>query len=342
VRHGILVLNDKLDLRLKVLIVCQAGFGIGLGHLSRSLVIANTLSARFKADVHFLIQGSSINRDDLKMYSHQFVTSNQELEWKISEQGSANIVFIDLHPQRVPLELGRTINLMHKAGAKVVAIDGLMKFRSELDLIFIPSFHFNLPADLIKGAPVVFGWDCFLLDPLKSRSNWSHGLRVLALSGGSDATDLGENWPSLLNQSLPVGSELHWVTGPFAQKPHLPSSNRINIVEHTAPAGLRPLMQQANYAVTVFGVSFFELLYLGVPTVVFSPYAAKDTEIIKAIEKLGIALVAENERDATDRLKKLMTNHELSLQLSTQAQKQLCVSGVERLCIEITRLMDCS
>lgn len=330
---------EKSGCHIKVLIVCQAGSGIGLGHLSRSLVIAKAFRARFKADVRLLIQSDSLERDDLKAYPHQFLPPNDELAEQIVKQDPVDLVLLDLQPERVPRELGNAISVMRKVGAKVVAIDGLLECRPELDLIFIPSFHFEPPANLEKGAPIVFGWDCFLIDPQLSPLRWRHGRRVLALSGGSDATQLGETWPAILNETLPAATQLHWVTGPFAKRPIWPAAPRIRMVEHIAPTGLGLIMQESQYAVTVFGVSFFELLYLGVPTVVFSPYGSKDSKAISAIETLGVALVATSEREATKRLTKLMANDELALQLSQRSQAQIYLSGVRRLCSEITALM---
>jgi spore coat polysaccharide biosynthesis predicted glycosyltransferase SpsG len=150
---------------------------------------------------------------------------------------------------------------------------------------------------------------------------------------------LGETWPDLLNRYLHKDLELHWVTGPFAQRPHWPDIRRLKIVEHVAPDGLEALMQESNYAITVFGVSFFELLRLGVPTVVFSPYGGKDSSELHAIAEKGVALVANDEREAIDRLVELLKQDELARQLTERARTTLKISGVERLCSEISALM---
>lgn len=324
---------------MKVLITCHAGVGIGLGHLSRSLVIAKALQSRFGAEVQWLIQSDPLARHELSAFQHRFVPPDQDLAKEMLAQGPVDLVLLDLQPQRLPLDLGRAIGALRASGAKVVAIDGLLAYRAELDLIFMPSFQFRPPADLTDGAPIVFGWDCFLLDGHVAPTPWVPGRRVLALTGGSDATHLGEGWPNLLNEVLPTDVALHWVTGPFAAKPNWPRVPRLEMVEHVAPQGLGPLMQRADYAVTVFGVSFFELLYLGVPTVVFSPYGGKDSYELNAIAEAGVALVAADERDATQRLLELLGHDALARQLSERARAKLSRSGAERLCSEISGLM---
>jgi UDP-N-acetylglucosamine:LPS N-acetylglucosamine transferase len=86
-------------------------------------------------------------------------------------------------------------------------------------------------------------------------------------------------------------------------------------------------------------VSFFELLQLGVPTVVFSPYGEKDDPELQEIEQEGLAIVARDEKDATQKLTALMNNEELAAQLSGTAARRLKSQGVDRLCAEVKMLM---
>lgn len=325
---------------MKVLIACHAGAGVGLGHLTRSLVIAKSLGERFRAEVRFLIQSEPFQRDNLDGYAHRFVPRDASLLDAVNVQGPVDLVLLDLQPNQVPTGLGPALRQWRVAGTKVVAIDGLLAFRPDLDLIFLPAFQFNPPTDLPDGAPIVYGWDCFLLDLQWSAKPWQPGGNVLALTGGSDATRLGATWPVLLDQVLPADVSLHWVTGPFAPRPAWPQEPRIHMVEHVAPAGLGPLICQANYAVTVFGVSFFELLCMGVPTVVFSPYGGKDSSEMSAIANSGVALVAADEREATTMLKALLTQDDLAQHLSKRARETLKGGhGAERLCAEIVDCM---
>ncbi len=286
-----------------------------------------------------MIQGDPLLRDDLLVLEHRFVPLDLDLAAQLAGETPVDLLVLDVHPQQVPAGLGRVIGAWRAAGAKVIAIDGLLNLRPELDLIFIPSFQFKPPADLQDGAPIVWGWDCFLLDVPSASAPWQPGRRVLALTGGSDATQLGASWPGLLNRALPHDAELHWVTGPYALKPNWPAAPRIPMFEHVAPAGLAALMRQTHCAVTVFGVSFFELLAWGVPTVVFSPYGDKDAAELGAIAASGVAWVAADEHDATERLVELLEQEELARELSQRARAALGQSGVQRLCSEMAALI---
>jgi spore coat polysaccharide biosynthesis predicted glycosyltransferase SpsG len=190
---------------------------------------------------------------------------------------------------------------LRQRNLKVISVDGLVDQRGKLDLLFVPSFRRSPPEDS-TGGPVVSGWDCFLLNVRRPPIPWKPGKRVLALAGGSDATGLGEVLPTLLDAALRVGTELHWVTGPYARQPVLPASPRLAILNHQSPSDLNDLMMRANYALTVYGVSFFESLYYGTPTVVFSPYGNKDDAELATVAEEGVALTASDEVDAVAQL----------------------------------------
>lgn len=315
---------------MNALIVCHTGAWLGLGHLTRSLVAARALQQELGANVHLLIQGGPVQRADLARFEHRFLGLEESLDSAIRQQArhvDAQVVVLDLHPRLVPAGMDTLLKALRQDGRKIIGVDGLVSHRSHLDLIFIPSFHFSPPASLAGAATILFGWDCFLLNVKHPAVDWKHGRQVLALSGGSDATYLGKTLPALLDAALPADTELHWVTGPYAQQPVLPPSPRISMLNHQSPSGLDDLMANANYAVTVYGVSFFELLYYGVPTVVFSPYGNKDDAELAAIAAEGVALVAKDEAEAVVKLKELMADDNLAASLSRYARQKQSVSG---------------
>jgi hypothetical protein len=215
------------------------------------------------------------------------------------------------------------LQALRRAGFKVVAIDGLVRYQAYLDLIYLPSIRQWIELEPGAKVPVVYGWDCLLLPAAPQPSPWQPGHNVLILTGGADATELGQVWPDYLDAELEAHTHLHWVRGPYAKQPALPRRPVLQWTIHHAPQGLKPLMADCHYAVTVFGVTFFELLQHGVPTVVFSPYGRKDDTDLLHIAKAGVALVADDERDAVDKLRELMGDSCRCAQLSAKARAQV-------------------
>ena len=163
---------------------------------------------------------------------------------------------------------------------------------------------------------------------------------MLLLTGGSDTSNLGKTLPVLLDKLLDSHVELHWVRGPFSSAPNLPKKCRLNWIVHNAPDCLDELIVQSDYAMTAFGVSFFEVLQYGLPTVVFSPYYDKNNDELNALSTERVAEVASNPKIATHSLNELMRNDKLAKEYSLNALKKMSINGVQNICNEIYALMD--
>jgi spore coat polysaccharide biosynthesis predicted glycosyltransferase SpsG len=316
------------------LLVCQAGEGIGLGHLTRCMVVAHALRDKLGADVHLLIQGSHIERADLLNFQHQFIPASEPLVDFLTStipSGEPWLLALDIHPAKVPDDLDSLLLLARNTGCRTIGIDGLLKYRNQLDMVFLPSMRCDDPLAQGPGTPVVYGLDCILIPEITSTRTWAPGPDVLVLTGGSDATRLGKIWPTQLDAALSEHTRVQWVRGPYAQAPQQPTSPRLSWLIHQAPASLQSHMTGVNYALTVFGVSFFELIKMGVPTVVFSPYGNKDLPDLRLIDSAGLGLTATDERDAIAKLMQLMADDELAHAISNRCQRAMAHSGAERL-----------
>jgi spore coat polysaccharide biosynthesis predicted glycosyltransferase SpsG len=188
--------------------------------------------------------------------------------------------------------------------------------------------------------PVLSGWDCFLLGvPPPIRTVWRPDSDVLVLTGGSDPTGLGKTLPVQLNDRLAAKTRIDWVSGPYAVPPSFPSAPRVSFVLHRAPPCLDRLMDLASYALAVYGVSFYELLYYGVPTVVFSPYGDKDKAELAIVEAEGLALTARDAEDAVEQLHRLMQDEVLAMGLSQRARARMAARGEEKFIHAVAKLM---
>ena len=325
---------------MNILIVCSLGNNTGLGHYSRSKIISKMFIENFNANVNWLIHGKNISSFISDKFSKKIFLCEEKLELKILGSNKFDIIVFDIHPSSLNDSFEDILKKIKGSGSLIIAIDGLINYHKFVDLIFIPSFYFyNRPILNIIKHKVVFGWDCFLIETKKVINEWSNGKNILALTGGSDLKKLGNTLPKLLNDKLPKNTVLNWIIGPFADKPIIPKNCNLKIRLHNAPDNLNSIMNISNFAITVYGVSFFELLNVGVPTVVFSPYNKKDDIELDKLKKLNLAMVAKNEYDATEMLVKLMKDHKLAKKLSKNAKKQMKNKGSKRLAFEVKKLL---
>lgn len=316
------------------LLVCHAGAGLGIGHLTRMLALADALERTGMDRVELLVQGERLVRSDLDHFPRTFIGLEADLAAAVlscAEDLAPGVVVFDLHPRLVPDGTDDLLGSLAAGGLRLVAVDGLFDVCDRLDIAWIPSFAADPAVLEACTGEIHHGWDSYLIRKRLPGKEWRAGSSVLVLTGGSDVTGQARTLPTLLEASLPPGTEIHWVRGPFAPAPVLPPSPRLAWSLHQAPEGLDELAVDSGYALTVFGVTLFELLQYGVPTVVYSPY----TDMVQPeLELLGgedVAVVADTADSAVTELARLMGDAERAEALSRAALDRLRVGGADRL-----------
>lgn len=305
----------------------HAGEGVGLGHLTRSLVAAHSLVLRLGAQVDFVAVGHKIDDTLAKESKVHFSVTDGPIDIVVDQLTKNNryaAICLDLFNSLLVEGLGLVLEKLRKSGCHIVAIDSLLGFERLIGLLYVPSFMPPASLDVVGfEGRLAYGWDAYLLNVQAKEQILDRAESILVLTGGSDVTRLGRDWPAMLSRYLPSGSVVYWVTGPFSESPIFPNSSSVEFIEYVAPAGLSALMHRAEIAITVFGVSFFELIALGVPTVVFSPYGEKDSRELQGIGEQRIALVSQDAKDAAEKAAILLNDFEFRTELSNNARNKL-------------------
>jgi len=315
----------------RILLVTQAGKASGLGQLTRSIILTQALQEIAKANVTLLIVGDKFDLPELSFISHEFCPDSRDFNTSVLDSveriGPETVIFDAVNHYNNDYMLNLLQQLRDKS-LNLIAVDGMLRCIDQLDLVYIPSFYldpeYSGPAYQHK---IMHGWNTYLLKKPPHTEKWQKGNNAIVLTGGSDTTCLAHRLPSQLDEHLPDGTAVHWIKGPFAASPVIPSEARLHWTVHHAPSDIYPIASQMNYAISVYGVSFFEMLQLGLPCVVFNPYdiGSREMEILKT-EKL--ALVADNEMQAVSGLAELMENNALSGRLALRAKNAITCSGV--------------
>lgn len=327
----------------KILLVCYASSKIGLGHLSRLLALAQNLKKDKNTVPEFLIFGDLIKKDELDSFVvHNFSVENDFTQTiqGLLEDNNFKAIVIDVYQNHNISNLQNLLTQLKKQNIFIISIDSLIEYCDILDLIWIPSFNFDNTKYINCKSLLRSGWDSYLIQKRLNNKQWKPGLKILVLTGGSDISNLGKTLPTQLDQILDKNSEVHWVKGPLSDNPILPEKSKLKWVLHDAPQQLDELIVDSNYALAVFGVSFFEVLQYGIPTVAFSPYDNKDDTDLAALSKEDVALVAYNLKSAIKDLLKLMIDEKLAKKLSINALKKMSINGSEKLSKEIHLLLN--
>jgi spore coat polysaccharide biosynthesis predicted glycosyltransferase SpsG len=327
---------------LRVLLVCHISSEIGIGHLSRLLALAETLRKDNNVIPEFLIFGDFIKKDELANFNiHAFSLTDDFIDTieNILKISNFDTLIFDLYPEHNIDNLGKLFVQLKQRNIYLISIDSLVEHCNILDLIWIPSFNFDCGKYTDCTSALKSGWDSFLIQKRLRHKDWTPGSKVLVLTGGSDVSNLGETLPVQLDELLDKSTEVHWVKGPFSSSPILPNKCRLDWVVHNAPEQLDKLIVQSNYVISVFGVSFFEVLQYGVPAVVFSPYGNKDNSELDALSKEDVAMIVNSSELAAEGLIELMNNNNLAKEYSMNALTKMSINGVQSLSKEIYSLI---
>jgi len=328
--------------RFRALLVCHVSSEIGIGHLSRLLALAETLRKDNNVIPEFLIFGDFIEKNELDNFNvHAFSLVDDFIDTieNILKTNNFDTLIFDLYPKHNIDNLDELFIQLKRCNIYLISIDSLIEHCNVLDIMWVPSFNFDCGKHTDCTSVLKSGWDSFLIQKRLLNKDWTPGTKVLILTGGSDVSNLGKTLPMQLDKLLVKNTDVHWVRGPFSGSPNLPKKCRLNWIIHDAPEQLDELIVQSDYVMTVFGVSFFEVLQYGIPTVVFSPYGNKDNNELDALSKEGVAIVENNSKLAINSLIKLMNNDRLSKKYSINALKKMSINGVQNLSNEIYSLM---
>ena len=284
-----------------LLFIVSAGPEFGLGHLRRMQAVARAYrKTGGQGPVDFYLLGCLPS--DLAVFDHD--TSDGHLTAGTID-GMADfcsgrhhdVVMFDLHKKHIGPQLFRLSQLLQLSGVRLVAIDNVaIQAEMQADLRWVPSF-FKDPA-WPDHLDIHYGWDHYLIEKRLETAPLPNKNRLLVLTGGSDAAGLGAVWPKMLEAGIGQPLEIHWVQGPFSQKPDIPEVTKHQFILHQAPKGLDSLINSCDWVLTVHGISVFEALMYGRDCVVFNPYCEPcDAEMI-ALNSSGYVLLADNAEQA--------------------------------------------
>ena len=272
------------------------------------MVAVNALRDNTTALVDFVQIGHTLGRAQATEPC-EYQTADEVINAKC-KHAFHHLIVMDVTQSGMGSDLKAVLKSQAKKGTKLVAIDSLPGLENSLDLLYAPSFFApHQTSRIIERVNIVYGWDCYLLDVCESPDFVKpHPGSVLVMTGGSDVHELGQKWPAMIDKELASNIHIHWVTGPFSAKPEIPRNPRLGWHEHTGMASLGELFRRAEFALTLYGVGFFELLASGVPTVVYSPYGERDKSELEEIERMGLSEVAWSAEQAVQSLAAITTD----------------------------------
>lgn len=250
-------------------------------------------------------------------------------------------IVIDFHISDCNQNLTDFLAVLKSLKVKILAVDCLINDPSLVDYIWLPTVFYDEKSEINIGSNgmLSYGWDHFLLRKSDDTVNWRPGVEIVIMTGGSDVAGLGNWWPTVIDRNLSVPKIIHWIQGPYSDEPQIPRKSKHDWQLHKNPTELNHIMLRSNYALSLFGVSFFQLLKFGVPTVVVSVNETALQPELKLISDEEVAIVSDDVDTAVKDLALLTENYSLSKSISEKAKRKMVVNGCDLLIRKLSELL---
>lgn len=303
-----------------IILACTAGTQTGLGHLRRMLAVARVLTDNHAAGVRMVIEGDATSMADLDLVPHRFCEQLEAVLPELVTHKQPDAIVFDVPQGRLNKEMMLLLQSWKDQGVRLISVDFAIPDHTLITHDHIPCFYCPPSRNHTK---VGFGWDHYLLE-----GGIHHGgSGLLVLTGGSDAYGLGQTWPGLLDKALPLDVPVVWIRGPYAPAPAIPwDSQRSWTVVHN-PEHMATHFAAADMALTVYGVSFFECLAFGLPTVSWVGHDGVSPEELEALDAAKITVRAPSPEAAVTQMVQLWQNKARQEALAAQARLHMTGNG---------------
>ena len=303
-----------------VLFRVDAGPGVGLGHLQRSLSLASALR-QYGAECAFVTHQAALSGERIGAFGFQREVLRAESSWGPEDLAQTCSVLRRREWTTVVVDSGRKgseyLQGLRNAGLSVCAVEDLAPFPFPCQLVVNGDAH----AGRLRYQSSS-GDTRFLLGPeyaalrqefweVPDRRVQPRSGKILVMLGGADPHNLMSSLLRVMGE-WPVPLEITAVIGPYFE--HLDRveeaarsiSSAVKLV--TDPTSVRALMEEADLAVSAAGQTLYELARVGCPAVSFVMGSDQDAQL-EVIAQSGCVLSVGDSRqgDFCGRVREALT-----------------------------------
>ena len=248
-----------------ILIRCDASKRIGLGHVTRCLVLAKEFQKK-NCTVYFAMKNYQLGIEKVRDENFSIVLFDESLsynDWILKVADEKNIdIFIGDIRDGFPTQ---TIKTLKTKKILTVAIDEPSEYAKECDMCFYPP-HASIDEKLYKGQ-VFQGFEYVILREefyMQYEKKEHKILNILVMMGGTDAYNLTYK---IVKQLVDLKKKMNIKV--IINKNH-PDYDKIenidkNISIYSDIKNMAEFLQEIDFGIISFGVSAYELLAMQIP-----------------------------------------------------------------------------
>jgi len=271
----------------KIIIITNFGKKIGFGHFYRGEKIKKILSDKYYVK-HFTFKNEKINLE--------------KFDYLIQEKfKNKYLLIIDIKN----FEEKTFLNKIAKFKNKKIGIDLPSKVIKLFNMAWYPSI---VKKKDFKFTKTFSGKNSII--PNGKLDNEIIGDRnsLLFFTGGSDLQNMGNYLPNQLS-SIGKKYEKIWIKGEYSKKPKIKDKKKNNWKIISNKKNFYSKKIKAKIAFCIFGTTFFELAFKGIPTVVHDPYKTPGRlKDLKTLELLNLVIWAKKKSEISKKINLLLNN----------------------------------
>ena len=286
------ITQKKVDVKSnKVAFRVDASEKLGMGHLARCLHLAKSLNERHHCGILFIIKDDPVCEDKIKSFGYDVKTIDSELPYE-DESSKVQDILIKFNSDIIIIDFKHKVSTGYvksfkEIDNKVVILDNFSEGCFAADLVIFPVAH--MPLNVLNdirwkenNSKYVAGAEYFPLhesflnqDRCKLSDN---KFTILVTMGGSDHNKITLKVIDALSE-LKRDFKAKVVIGPYAKYANeLPElDSRFEILYNIDD--MAPLMSNADIAITAFGITLYELAYMGVPQIMIYNYLSDEGDV---------------------------------------------------------------
>ncbi len=329
---------------MRVTFRCDASASIGLGHLRRCIEIARCL----ESEIVFATEKDPTNRHihdaSFEVMNKDNKESEEDFVARAMETSTPDVLVIDKKYEYTP----EFLQHIKRSGIKIVIIDSLQGAVSVADLLILPIAHLDENAIQSVSSPHIASGPQYVIirreiHELKKRINREDRTDLVVTTGGSDPRGVLLHLAALLEEINPEGHVILLCGSEFKRKQELEELKKSLPANFSVRDYSTEHLKKAKACICTFGVSIYEMAYLGIPTICVAHDQENDksAQILSSRHKsIAYAGYFEdiNAMDLSNRLTKLLTDTAYYKSVEEDYERMIDGKGAQRIAELITQL----
>ncbi len=271
----------------KIIIITNYGKTTGMGHFYRGEKIKKILANKYNVK-HFSFKDENLDINKLNFISNEKNKKNC-------------LLIIDIKN----FEKKNFLDFLSKLKNKKIGIDPPPKVLKFFDMVWYPGI---VKKKSLTQTKIFSGKYSIIPNGKLGKQIFGEKNSILFFTGGSDLKGIGDYLPNKL-VGLNKKYKKIWIKSEYSNKPNIKDNEKNNWQIINNKKNLYSKKIKAKIAFCIFGTTFFELAFKGIPVVVHDPYKiSKHLKDLKILDSLNLTIWAKKKSEISKKINLLLND----------------------------------